>query len=52
VALQLADEFTGAGSQGGDDGVHVLDGECDVANSRRVPVAAPVGEVEGEPSLF
>ena len=44
VALQLADEFSAAGSQAGDDGVDVLDGECDVAEARgvgrRVPVVA------------
>jgi len=31
VALQLADEFSAAGSQAGDDGVDVLDRECVVA---------------------
>jgi hypothetical protein len=46
VALQLADEFSAAGSQAGDDGVGVLDGERDVADTRcvgrRVPVVALV----------
>ena len=41
---QLADEFSAAGSQAGDDGVDVLDGECDMADTpcvrRRVPVVA------------
>jgi hypothetical protein len=36
VALQLADEFSAAGSQAGNDGVDVLDGECDVADTQRV----------------
>ena len=36
VALQLADEFSAAGLQAGNDGVDVLDGECDVADARRV----------------
>jgi hypothetical protein len=44
VALQLADEFSAAGSQAGDEGVDVLDRECDVADTprvrRRVPVVA------------
>lgn len=31
IALQLADELRAAGSQAGDDGVDVFDGECDVA---------------------
>ena len=43
--LQLADELSAvAGSQAGDDGVDVLDGECDMAATRsvgrRVPVVA------------
>ena len=51
VALQLADEFSAAGSQAGNsqagnDGVDVLDCECDVADTRsirsRVPVVALV----------
>jgi hypothetical protein len=29
VAHQLADELSAAGSQAGDDGVDVFDGECD-----------------------
>jgi hypothetical protein len=36
VALQLPDESTAAGSQAGDHGLDVLDGECDVANARAV----------------
>ncbi len=44
VAPQLADELSAAGSQAGDDGVDVFDGECDMADARcvrrRVPVAA------------
>jgi len=44
VALQLADELSAAGSQAGDDGVDVFDGECNVAETRgvrgRVPVVA------------
>src|SRR5262252_7424900 len=44
IALQLAHEFRGAGSQAGEDGVDVFDGECDMAEAwgvrRRVPVAA------------
>src|SRR6476646_2484570 len=43
VALQLADELSAAGSQAGDDGCEVFDGECDMADARcvrrRVPVA-------------
>ena len=42
VALQLADELRAAGSQAGKDGVDVLDGECDVANARRVRRRVPV----------
>jgi hypothetical protein len=42
VALQLADEFSAAGSQAGNDGVDVLDGECDVADTRRVRRRVPV----------
>jgi hypothetical protein len=34
VALQLADEFSTAGSQVGNNGVDVLDGACDVADTR------------------
>ncbi len=44
IALQLADELRATGSQAGDDGVDVFDGECDMADARcirrRVPVAA------------
>src|SRR5439155_19570108 len=44
LALPLADELSAAGSQAGDDGVDVFDGECDMADApcvrRRVPVAA------------
>src|SRR4051794_2060466 len=36
VAHQLADELSAAGSQAGDDGVDVFDGECDVADARCV----------------
>lgn len=46
VALQLADELPAAGSQPGDHGVDVFDGESDVPDPRcvrrRVSVAAPV----------
>jgi hypothetical protein len=35
VALQLADEFSAAGSQAGDDGVDVLDGEWNFTSSSR-----------------
>lgn len=34
VALQLADELSAAGSQAGDDGVDVFDGEGDMADAR------------------
>jgi hypothetical protein len=37
VALQFADEFNATRSQSGDDGVDVLDGECDVVDT---PVCA------------
>jgi hypothetical protein len=44
AALQLADEISAAGSQAGNDAV--LDGECDVADTRggrrRVPDVALV----------
>ncbi len=44
VALHLANELRAAGSQAGDDGVDVVDCECDMAEARgvrgRVPVAA------------
>jgi len=36
VALQLADEFSAAGSQAGNGGVDVVDGECNVADTWRV----------------
>jgi hypothetical protein len=36
VALQLADEFSAVGSQAGNDGVDVLDGECDVARKQKM----------------
>jgi hypothetical protein len=36
VTLQLADQFSAVGSQAGNDGVDVLDGECDVADTRGV----------------
>jgi hypothetical protein len=36
VALQLADEFCTAGSHAGNDGLDVLDGERDVADTRRI----------------
>src|ERR671934_1859521 len=42
VALQLADELSAAGSQAGDDGVDVFDGECDMADARCVRRRAPV----------
>jgi hypothetical protein len=42
VALQLADELSAAGSQIGDDGVDVLDGECDMADTRCVRLRVPV----------
>jgi hypothetical protein len=34
VALQLADELSAAGSQAGDDGVDVFDGEGGMADAR------------------
>jgi hypothetical protein len=51
IALQLADELRATGSQAGDDGVDVFDGERDMAEARcvrrRVPVAALIrGRVE------
>ena len=36
VALQLADEFSAAGSQAGNDGVDVLDGEFDVTRKQKM----------------
>ncbi len=36
IALQLADELRATGSQAGDDGVDVFDGECDMADARCV----------------
>src|SRR2546427_9205650 len=45
VALHLANELRAAGSHASDDGVDVVDYECDMADARgvrrRVPVAAP-----------
>src|SRR5439155_12324361 len=45
VALHLANELPAAGSQASDDGVDIVDCECDMADARgvrrRVPVAAP-----------
>src|SRR5919109_4269628 len=45
VALHLANELRAAGSQASDDGVDVVDRECDMEDARgvrrRVPVAAP-----------
>src|SRR6202158_1692379 len=45
VALHLANELRAAGSQASDEGVDVVDCECDMADARggarRVPVAAP-----------
>ncbi len=32
IALQLADELRATGSQAGDDGVDVFDGECDITS--------------------
>src|SRR6266576_5065485 len=44
VALHLANELRAAGSQASDDGVDVVDCECEMADARgvrrRVPVAA------------
>jgi hypothetical protein len=39
VALQLADELSAAGSQAGDDGVDVLDGESEMAETRCVLIS-------------
>ena len=45
VALHLANELRAAGSQASDDGVDIVDFECEMADARgvrrRVPVAAP-----------
>jgi hypothetical protein len=45
VALHLANKLRAAGSQASDDGVDIVDCECDMADARgvrrRVPVAAP-----------
>src|SRR5881396_2249420 len=45
VALHLANELRAEGSQAGDDGVDVVDCECEMADARgvrrRVPIAAP-----------
>jgi hypothetical protein len=38
----LSRRIAAAGSQAGDDGVDVLDGECDVADTRRVRRRVPV----------
>jgi len=47
VALHLANELRAAGSQASDEGVDVVDCECNMADARgvrqRVPVAAPAG---------
>jgi hypothetical protein len=42
VALQLADELSAAGSQADDDDVDIFEGECDVADARRVRRRVPV----------
>jgi hypothetical protein len=42
VALHLADELLAAGSQAGDNGVDVVDGECDMADARCVRRCVPV----------
>jgi hypothetical protein len=42
VALQLADELSAAGSQAGDDGVDVFDGERYMADARRVRRRVPI----------
>ncbi len=52
IALQLADELRATGSQAGDDGVDVVDGECDMADARRVRRRVPVaGLVRGRVEL-
>jgi hypothetical protein len=53
VALQLADELSAAGSQAGDDGVDVLDGECEVADTRVLAGACRLSPwSDGEWNLF
>jgi hypothetical protein len=42
VALQLADELGAAASQAGDDGVDVLDDECEMADTRRLRLRVAV----------
>src|SRR5262249_4227440 len=42
VALELADELCAAGSPTGDDSVDVFDGECEMAEARRVRRRVPV----------
>jgi hypothetical protein len=42
VALHLANEHRAAGSQAGNDGIDVLNGECDMADTRRVRRRVPV----------
>jgi hypothetical protein len=39
LAVQLADDFSAAGSRAGSDGINFVDGECDVTDTRRVPMA-------------
>ena len=41
VALHRADEFSAACSQTGNDGVDVVDGECDVADAQGVSRSTP-----------
>ena len=47
VALHLANELRAAGSQASDEGVDVVECECNMGDARgvrqRVPVAAPAG---------
>src|SRR5271156_4335940 len=43
VAPQLADKLSAAGTQAGDDGVDVFNGECDMADARCVRRRGPVG---------
>lgn len=49
VALQPTDESSAAGSQAGNDGVDVLGGECDVADTRRVRRGVPVVVLHSRP---
>jgi len=51
VALQLGDEFSAAGSQAGNDGVDVLDGECDVARKQRCE-GPPGSQGERQPPTY